>query len=192
MSTPTVSRKPQILEAAARLFASRGYEGTSVRDIADAAGMLNGSLYSHYDSKESIFHEVIRRALVDATTELAEILASEPRAAERLRLAFRAYLRQSSNLGASIGRQWRSLTGQRRASVRRQREAYASLWQRIFEEGIASGELRAANPWLARVMAQGTVAWTVEWFRPDGSLPADEVADAFAAMLLTGLAAEKT
>src|SRR5256885_9738491 len=56
-------RRAELLELAARLFAERGLRATTVRDIADAAGILSGSLYHHFDSKESMVDEILRRFL---------------------------------------------------------------------------------------------------------------------------------
>src|SRR5438552_16107295 len=63
MTTTATDRRAELLNIAARLFAERGLRATTVRDIADAAGILSGSLYHHFDSKESIVDEILREFL---------------------------------------------------------------------------------------------------------------------------------
>src|SRR6185295_4222558 len=79
---PSVSRRDELLELAAMLFAERGLRATTVRDIADAAGILSGSLYHHFDSKESMVDEILRGFLDDLFARYREIVARKlgPRA----------------------------------------------------------------------------------------------------------------
>src|SRR3954467_9879755 len=74
---PAVSRRDELLELAALMFAERGLRATTVRDIADAAGILSGSLYHHFDSKESMVDEILRQFLDGLFDRYREIVARE-------------------------------------------------------------------------------------------------------------------
>lgn len=83
----TQSRRSQILEIAARLFAVKGYRGTSMRDIGEQAGVLGGSLYHHIKSKDALFVELHNAALDAAAARIAEAVAAEDSPWERLEAA---------------------------------------------------------------------------------------------------------
>ena len=68
-------RRAEVLAAAAELFASRGYVATTVREVAEAAGMLGGSLYYHFDSKESMIDEILSGFLTDMWADYDRIMA---------------------------------------------------------------------------------------------------------------------
>ena len=83
----TQSRRSQILEIAARLFAVKGYRGTSMRDIGEQAGVLGGSLYHHIKSKDALFVELHNAALDAAAVRIAEAVSAEASPWERLEAA---------------------------------------------------------------------------------------------------------
>jgi AcrR family transcriptional regulator len=183
-STPT-PRRDQILEEAARLFGRRGYHATSMRDIGGATGMLAGSLYSHISSKEDLLNEIVLRAANRFLSELGAILAEDLTSEERLRRAMRAHVAVvASNVDAAwvFHHEWKSLTGERREEVRRLRRRYEGLW-----DGIVRELPGAADPRFARLLVLSAANWTYTWYRPDGPLSPDEVADRFTDLLLAGL-----
>ena len=93
-SPPTSKRRDELLQIAAELFATKGFKNTTVRDIADAAGILSGSLYHHFDSKESMVDEILSSFQEELFGKYAEILAgsADPRAKleEAVRVSFEA------------------------------------------------------------------------------------------------------
>src|ERR1700744_4414098 len=84
------SRRNELLGLAAALFAERGLRATTVRDIADGAGLLSGSLYHHFASKEEVVDELLRSFLDSLFTRYREIIDSEPNPLARLRGLFMA------------------------------------------------------------------------------------------------------
>ena len=84
MTTPApVSRRDELLELAATMFAERGLRATTVRDIADSAGILSGSLYHHFSSKEEMVDELLRGFLDWLFDRYQEIVATEPNPLDR-------------------------------------------------------------------------------------------------------------
>jgi TetR/AcrR family transcriptional regulator, cholesterol catabolism regulator len=180
-----VARREQILEEAARLFSERGYHATSMRDIGDATGLLAGSLYAHIASKEDILHQIVLEAAHQFLTSLEALSAEDLRPEERLRRAMRAHVgvvadrREQAHV---FHHEWNSLTGPRRDEVRRLRNRYERLWDRIVRElpGVT-------DPKFARLLVLSAANWTYTWYRPDGPMSPEEVADRFTGLLLRGL-----
>lgn len=185
-TAPRVARRDQILEAAARLFSQRGYHATSMRDIGEATGMLAGSLYAHIASKEDLLFDIVRRAADQFIGRLEGVLAEAVPAEERLRLAMRAHVAVlAENLEAAwvFHHDWRALGPERREEVRGLRRQYERLWDRVVRELDGPVE-----PRFVRLLVLSAANWTYTWFRPDGPLSPDEVADRFTDLLLAGLA----
>ena len=101
-STTTESRREELLRIAADLFASKGFRNTTVRDIADAAGILSGSLYHHFDSKESMVDELMRTFQAELFAAYDEILASSDDARSKLERAVRLSFETIERRGAEV------------------------------------------------------------------------------------------
>jgi AcrR family transcriptional regulator len=190
--TPTalgVARREQIVQEAARLFGRRGYHATSMRDIGQSSGLLAGSLYAHIASKEDLLYEIVVRSANQFLGELEAIGAEDLSPEDRLRKAMRAHV---SVVAGSLDRawvfhhEWKSLTGPRGEEVRRLRRRYERMWDRIVRELPG-----AADPRFARLLVLSAANWTYTWYRPDGPLSPEEVADRFTDLLLAGLGAKE-
>jgi AcrR family transcriptional regulator len=179
------TRKEQILEEAARLFGRRGYHATSMRDIGEATGMLAGSLYAHISSKEDLLFEIVLQAANQFLDRLEALRALDLSAEERLRRAMRAHVGVvADNLDEAwvFHHEWKALTGERRDGVRRLRRRYEQLWDEIVRDLPG-----AADPRFARLLVLSAANWTYTWYRTEGPLSPDEVADRFSDLLLAGL-----
>jgi TetR/AcrR family transcriptional regulator, cholesterol catabolism regulator len=185
VATAVGTRREQILEVAARLFSERGYHGTSMRDIAEATGVLAGSLYAHIASKEDLLYDVVRRAADQFIGRLEEVAAADVPPAERLRLAMRAHvavLAGSLDAAWVFHHEWRALSPTRREEVRALRRRYEDLWDGVVRDLDGGRDSR-----FARLLVLSAANWTYTWYRPDGPLTPDEVADRFTDLLLDGL-----
>jgi AcrR family transcriptional regulator len=183
--TSATTRRDQILEEAARLFGRRGYHATSMRDIGQATGLLAGSLYAHISSKEDLLHRIVLEAAHTFLDGLEAIRAEDLTPEDRLRKAMRAHVAVvASNVDAAwvFHHEWKALTGERREEIRRLRRRYERLWDEIVRDLPG-----AADPRFARLLVLSAANWTYTWYRPDGPLSPDEVADRFTDLLLAGL-----
>jgi TetR/AcrR family transcriptional regulator, cholesterol catabolism regulator len=183
--TSAQTRRDQILEEAARLFGRRGYHATSMRDIGQATGLLAGSLYAHISSKEDLLHRIVLEAAHTFLDGLEAIRAEDLTPEDRLRKAMRAHVAVvASNVDAAwvFHHEWKALTGERREEIRRLRRRYERLWDEIVRDLPG-----AADPRFARLLVLSAANWTYTWYRPDGPLSPDEVADRFTDLLLAGL-----
>src|SRR2546422_5760069 len=138
------TRKSELTRQAARLFAEKGYHGTSIGDLADAMGVKKGSLYAHIESKADLLWEVARDGAATFHTALDEIGEDLP-ATEKIRLALRAHLRVVSkqlDVATVFVREWRYLEGERRETFLAERRRYEERFRAFFREGRELGGLR--------------------------------------------------
>jgi AcrR family transcriptional regulator len=181
----TLSRREQIVEGAAALFSKRGYHATTVRDIAEAAGLLSGSLYTHIRSKEDLLHDIVMQAAGRFLEDLEAVVRGGGNPRQKLRAAMRAHIRVvAADVQAArvFHHEWRALTGERLSQVIRLRDRYEDLW-----EGIVRELPGAADPKLARLLVLSAANWVHTWYDPAGPLDPEEVADGFTDLLLRGL-----
>ena len=180
-----MARRERILEEAARLFGRRGYHATSMRDIGEATGLLAGSLYAHIESKEDLLYEVVVQAANQFLGGMAALRAETLPPDARLRKAMRTHVGVvARNLDEAwvFHHEWKSLTGERLAEVRRLRRRYERLWEEVVRDLPG-----AADPRFARLLVLSAANWTYTWYRPEGPLSPEEVADRFTDLLLAGL-----
>jgi TetR/AcrR family transcriptional regulator, cholesterol catabolism regulator len=179
------TRRDQILAVAARLFSERGYHATSMRDIGEATGILAGSLYSHIRGKEDLLFGIVQRAAEAFLSGLETVLATDAPAEEKLRLAMRAHVdvvAGDPEAARVFHHEWRALTGRRRTDVRKLRRRYESMWDEIVRDLPG-----AIDPRAARLLVLSAANWTYTWYRPDGPMSPQQVADRFTDLLLDGL-----
>ena len=138
------TRRAQLTREAAKLFAERGFHGTSMGDLADALGVQKGSLYSLTGSKQELLLEAMRAGARAFHAALDEVPERAP-AAERVRLALRGHLRVVSeqlDVATVFTREWRYLEDGYRDEILVERRRYEERWRALFEDGVASGGLR--------------------------------------------------
>jgi AcrR family transcriptional regulator len=192
-STTTESRREELLRIAADLFASKGFRNTTVRDIADAAGILSGSLYHHFDSKESMVDELMRTFQAELFAAYDEILASSDDARTKLeravRLSFDTIERRGAevaifqNEAATLG------TSERFGYLAERNRQSRDVWVTLLTEGVESGALRPdLDITLTYRFIRDTVWVAVRWYRPGGPHTATQVADQYLTILLDGIA----
>lgn len=189
---PRTGRRDQILEAAEMLFSERGYHATTIRDIADAAGMQSGSLYAHISSKEDLLFEIMNAGADRFLAALEPIARLDIPAADRLRLGLTAHITTvAEHIGASriFLHEWRSMSPDRRVAIQVKRDRYEELWAEIIAAGVARGEFRPVDDRFVRLLVLSAGNWLYTWYRPDGPLGPAEIARRFVDVILTGLLA---
>jgi len=197
-STPDVStattRRAELLRIAGDLFAERGFRNTTVRDIADAAGILSGSLYHHFDSKESMVDELLQTFQAELFAAYDAILASDRPARAKIEAAVRlsfAAIDQHHAEVAIFQNEADQLGRLERFSYLEDRNRQSrDVWMTLLREGVAAGALRAdLDVELVYRFVRDTVWVAVRWYRPGGDLTHDQVADQYLTILLDGIAA---
>jgi AcrR family transcriptional regulator len=182
------TRRNELTRQAARLFAEKGYHGTSVGDLAEAMGVQKGSLYAHIDSKADLLWDVARDGAAAFHVALDGVDETLP-ATEKIRLALRAHLRvvaEQLDVATVFIREWRYLEGERREEFLAERRRYEERFRSLFREGRELGELRAdLDDATATLLALSAANWAYTWIRPDTDT--DELGDGFYAFLLDGM-----
>jgi TetR/AcrR family transcriptional regulator, cholesterol catabolism regulator len=183
-----VTRRDELVDVAARLFAERGYHGTSMADLAEAMGVQKGSLYSLTGSKQELLVTIASEgaaafhAALDALPENMEPL-------ERVRAALRGHLAVVAaqvDAATVFTREWRFLDEPGRTSFRDERRRYEERWRTLLREAAERGSLRADLDVEATVLLVLSAAnWAYTWIRPDADT--DALADRFFAVLVEGV-----
>ena len=193
MKTSNGTRRAELLALAASLFAERGYVSTTVRDIADAAGILSGSLYHHFDSKESMADEILTGFLDELFGTYEEIVAAGSGPRETLEAVVVASFESIHRRPAEVAiyqSEAKHLMQLPRFSYLNDRNAeFRKLWNGILTDGVRDGVFRAdLDIELVYRFIRDTVWVAVRWYNPDGALSANTVAEQYLGILLDGIA----
>lgn len=181
------SARGRLLKEAARLFRDKGYERTTVRDLAAAVGIQSGSLFHHFRTKEEILKAVMVETIRLNTALMQAAADSEESPRGKLRALVRSELEsingQTGEAMAVLVYEWRSLSEGSQVQVLELREIYEGLWLSVLEELNELGQLKA-DPFIVRRMLTGALSWTVTWYKPErGGLTLDGLTDQVTAML---------
>jgi hypothetical protein len=176
------------------MFAERGLRATTVRDIADGAGILSGSLYHHFASKEEMVDELLRSFLDWLFARYREIMDTEANPLERVKGLFMASFEAIEHRHAQVviyQDEAQRLKSQPRFSYiedmnRRQR----TMWIDVITQGIAEGYFQSdLNVDLVYRFIRDTTWVSVRWYSPGGPLTADQVGRQYLAIVLGGITA---
>jgi len=185
-----VSRKVQIEGIATELFRKKGYAATSMRDLAQAVGMEAASIYSHIKNKEALLSSICFRladAFMDAKKEME--LQTMP-APQLLQKAIEAHVRViTNNLDASAVflHEWRHLSPEPLAEFIALRKAYENYLIRIIQQGKEEGKFQFEDEKIAVLSLLSGLNWIYDWYKPEGKLTPEQVAQNLSNLLLNGL-----
>jgi TetR/AcrR family transcriptional regulator, cholesterol catabolism regulator len=195
MTAQPVSRRDELLELAATMFAARGMRATTVRDIADSAGILSGSLYHHFSSKEEMVDELLRGFLDWLFDRYQEIVATEPNPLERLKGLFMASFEAIEHRHAQVviyQDEAKHLSGQPRFSyVEERNKQQRKMWLHLLNQGVEEGYFRPdIDVDLVYRFIRDTTWVSVRWYQPGGPLTAEQVGRQYLAIVLGGITKE--
>ncbi len=181
-----------MVRAAGRLFARRGFHGTSMRDLGQELGLLGSSLYSHIEGKEQLLVEVIRAGGAMFQKLAEEVAASDGSPPERLRHLIAGHvtiLVENRDEAATFLNEAWFLPVDARAEVLEMRDRYEGAFRALLAEGRASGDFgRVDDPAITATLVLSVLNALVRWFRPDGRLTTEEIADRIFVFVLEGIA----
>ena len=183
----------EIIAAAAKVFQTKGYHAATVQDIADAVGILKGSLYHHVKSKEDLLYLIVKEPIARIYERMTEIAGSDLPAAEKLRQAIRAHLealdRHYPHLFVYLHER-EEMKHRFREQFKLSPKQYERCWQQILREGVKSGEFRPdLDVQVASYGLLGMLNWLYKWYDPRGRLNVREIAEQFGTLALAGVAA---
>jgi AcrR family transcriptional regulator len=193
--TGNATRRDHIVQLAAQLFAERGVANTTVRDIGNAAGILSGSLYYHFDSKESIVKEIVLgylRRLIESYETVLDA-HEEPRARLEglIRASFEA-IDRDQHACEIFQNDFKHLhTLQDFADLDALTSRVQTIWVETIKSGVANGTFRDdVDPRVFYRFARDSIWFAVRWYRPGGPHNVDKLSDAASSILLDGFAAD--
>ncbi|MFI8422661.1 TetR/AcrR family transcriptional regulator [Streptomyces sp. NPDC085479] len=186
-------RRRELLDTAAEVFAAQGYNATTVRKIADAAGMLAGSLYYHFDSKESMLDEILSTFLDELWQGYDAVLAAGLGPRETIEALVTESFREIDRHRAAVGiyqKESRHLTDLPRfAYLADSQSRFEKAWLGTLERGVADGVFRAdLDIRLTYRFVRDTVWVAASWYRPGGHHSPEEIARQYLSMVLDGIA----
>ena len=172
--------RQRILDAAARTFRNKGFAGTTLNDIAEAADLRAGSIYYHFDSKERMLEEVLDIGIARVSAAVKEVVESLPpdtSPSERIRHGIEAHIRSLLYHGEYTSAAFRifwQAPPDTRDRILSRREDYADYWRALLNAARAAGEIDPDRDLsLVRMFLFGALNWSVEWYDPDkGALDA--------------------
>jgi AcrR family transcriptional regulator len=183
------STRDHIMECALEVFRENGYDRTTVRMIAERAGIPLSTLYTHIDSKEQLFLSLVEPVLEHARVELAAILATDLPAEDKLR---RAIVRAATAFDVhhpELVIYLRDFFPVLERSDPESRREYEAQWLKLLQEGIDEGVIRDdLDPKMLTYGILGMVNWMHQWYRPDGRYTATQIGELFAEAIINGLA----
>ena len=182
------TRRAELSRHAARLFAEKGYHGTSVGDLAQALGVQKGSLYAHIGGKQELLYDAMREG-ADAFHHGLDGIPEDLAVTERIRLALRVHLAtvgDQLDVATIFVQEWRNLEGEHREEILAERRRYEDRIRALFREGRELGELRSdLDESVAALLFLSAANWAYTWLRPGADT--DDLADRFYALLVDGM-----
>ncbi|MEU6419163.1 TetR/AcrR family transcriptional regulator [Streptomyces spiralis] len=185
-------RREEILATAAEVFAAQGYRATTVRKIADAAGMLAGSLYYHFDSKESMLDEILSTFLSELWARYEAVIACGLGPRETIEALVTASFREIDRHLPAVAiyqKEAKHLQAQSRfAYLTDAQVKFEKAWLGTLERGVADRVFRAdLDVRLTYRFLRDTVWVAASWYRPGGQHSPEEIAHQYLSMVLKGI-----
>lgn len=166
--TDPASARGRLLRQAAHLFRDKGYERTTVRDLAAAVGIQSGSIFHHFQSKEAILRAVMVETILYNSARMEAAVGAADSLLARVRALIYCELEsitgETGEAMAVLVYEWRSLSPESQAEILELRAAYENLWLTTLQAARDQG-LVQADPAVLRRLLTGALSWTVTWFR---------------------------
>jgi len=173
------NRRADLIRAAGHLFREKGYEATTIRDIAAAVGMRSGSPFYHFKSKQEMLKAVVLEGMLSALATIEAVVARRLGPRETFQALIRAHLDIILGSGGDFApvllHEWRSLGDESRAEIVATKDRYERIWQKTLRALKKAGVIRDDSS-LARLLIFGSINWTAQWYRPDGKLSIEKLA----------------
>ncbi len=180
-----------ILETAARLIRERGYEGTSMQEIADACRLTKAGLYHHIQNKEQLLFAIMRYGMDLFEHQVLAKVKDIEDPVERLSACMRRNIelvtRGAGKEVIIILHEHATLTGEAREHIDRRKKNYVRFLEDTFAEAVKQGRMRPVDPTIVAFSFLGMVLWVYKWFKPDGRLTEDQIADGMVELFVRGL-----
>jgi AcrR family transcriptional regulator len=182
------NRRVEIVRAASRLFAEKGYSATTIRDIAKAVDMQSGSPFYHFKTKHDMLRAVVLEGMEIITRSVSAAAAQGGTPREIFDAMLLAHLEQllaedGRHFAATLLHESHHLDPAALAELIEQKDAYEALWQKALRELKRGGEIEDDSR-VTRLLLMGALNWTVQWYRPNGGRTVKQIARQISGLLL--------
>ncbi|HCP57508.1 MAG TPA: TetR family transcriptional regulator [Pseudomonas sp.] len=178
--TDPESARGKLLQMAAHLFRSKGFDRTTVRDLAGAVGIQSGSIFHHFKSKDEILRSVMEETIRYNTALMRDALGQAASTRERMLALIRCELQSimggTGEAMAVLVYEWRSLSDDGQQFILALRDEYEQIWLDVLEEARVQGEF-SGDPFIIRRFLTDALSWTNTWFRSEGPMSLDQLAE---------------
>lgn len=186
----TITRKEEIVQAAAVLFKDKGYSAVSMRDIAAELNIKAASLYNHIRSKEEILAKLILNVAEEFTKGMDTVIASEITSLEKIMLLIKQHIEITLNHSqamAALNNDWMHLQETNRAEFVLKRDAYEMNFRKIIQKGIADKEFKPLHPEVVLFSILSTLRNLYLWHEKRGKLDVNVLKKEMTAVLINGI-----
>lgn len=178
--TDPSSAKGRLLLKAAKLFKEKGYDRTTVRDLANAVGIQSGSIFHHFKTKEDILKAVVVETINLNTCRMRTMLGQSATPREKvlslIKCELEAVLGITGDAMSVLVYEWRSLSEENQKEILQLRDEYEQLWIDALEAAKGEGGV-VMDTFILRRFLTGALSWTTTWFNPEGNMTLDELAE---------------
>jgi TetR/AcrR family transcriptional regulator, cholesterol catabolism regulator len=190
---PKEEKRAKIRKAAAKLFAEKGFENTTTRDIAGAAGINNAALYYYFDSKEQLLYQILEEVMRTGLERITEIELSPRPLKEKLALTLRIHTTAAVDFDKMkmLVHDQRSLSPDHREELNQKQSEYVSRLIAILKQLQDQGEMLDLDLTVCAYAFFGMVSWAYRWYRPDGKVKLDELSEIFYTIFTRGIYRER-
>ncbi|KZY31446.1 MULTISPECIES: TetR/AcrR family transcriptional regulator [unclassified Oleiphilus] len=180
LMTDPKSAKGRLLIEAARLFRVKGYERTTVRDLAAAVGIQSGSIFHHFKTKEEILKAVMEEVIIYNThlmrTKLAAASSAKEEVLALITCEIEAITGVTGDAMSVLVYEWRSLNEGNQRDILKLRDEYEQLWLGALDKAKAEGQIKA-DTFILRRFLTGALSWTTTWYKRDGEISIEDLAE---------------
>ena len=181
--------KGRLLSAAAHLFRTKGFERTTVRDLAQAVGIQSGSIFHHFKTKEEILKCVMEEVIHFNTDRMRNALQQATSPRDKLLALIKSELisinGETGEAMAVLIYEWRSLSPESQRYILTLREHYEKLWLGALNEAQEAGLIPpSVDTFILRRFLTGALSWSNYWYKPDGVLNIDQLAEQALTMVI--------
>jgi len=184
----------EIIQAAVKLFKEKGYKATSVREIAAAINLTQGTIYHYVKNKEELLFEINDRLINAVLIRRKEILDADLNGKEKLRQTLKDILTTIAKYNDYLTvffREYKNLSGNNLKKIIIKRDTYEKMVETIIQEGVANKEFKDLDSKISVLAFFGICNWATNWLRPRGRLSVDEISDILSEIFLEGFCRPK-
>lgn len=177
--TDPATPRGRLLQASAHLFSSKGFERTTVRDLAAAVGIQSGSIFHHFRSKDDILRAVMEETIHRNTALMRAAIEGvddpEKRLLALIRCELHSIMGGTGEAMSVLVYEWRSLSVEGQQLILGLRDIYEGVWLEVLQQSYEMG-LVTVEPFVLRRLLTGALSWTITWFNPRGQMSLDDLA----------------